>query len=49
MANPVGRPSDLQLRVRGVRHPEPDWDRFIAALIVLAMQRVDEETKEGDE
>jgi hypothetical protein len=40
--------SDRPLRVRGVRRPEPDWDRFIAALIVLAMRQVEDEAPQED-
>jgi hypothetical protein len=42
-----GRPP---LRVWAERRTEPDWDRFIAALVALAMQHVDaDEAKEARE
>jgi hypothetical protein len=50
----VGRPKpdrsdkDGPLVVWGERHAEPDWDRFLAALLALALRRVEEDdgTKE---
>lgn len=33
------------LKVWAERRPEPDWDRFVAALVALALRRV-QETKE---
>ena len=45
--SPAGR--DLQLVVWGERHPEPDWDRFLRALIALALRRVDEAAEEPEE
>ncbi len=35
------------LAVWAERHPEPDWDRYIAALVALALRRVEE--AEGQE
>jgi hypothetical protein len=34
---------DAPLVVWGERRPDPDWDRFLAALIALALRRVEEE------
>lgn len=36
------------LQVWADRRPEPDWDRFIAALVALAMERVEEEDAKED-
>ena len=30
------------LKVWAERRPEPDWDRFVAALVALALSRVEE-------
>jgi hypothetical protein len=34
------------LQVWGERRTEPDWDRFISALLVLAVRRVAEQDEE---
>lgn len=45
--NPTTSNLPSALRVSGVRRSDPDWDRFIAALVALAMRRVEEaEAKE---
>jgi hypothetical protein len=36
-------PPSPRLRVWAERRPDPDWDRYIAALVALAMRRVEEE------
>lgn len=42
--------SDPALTVWGERRPEPDWDRYLAALIALALRRVEERrTEPADE
>ena len=41
---------DAPLVVWGERRPDPDWDRFLAALIALALRRVEEaEGSSGEE
>lgn len=41
---------DRRLVVRGERRTDPDWDRFLAALIALALRQVEEtEGKEDRE
>lgn len=42
-ARPV---SGSGLQVWGERRAEPDWDRFISALLVLAVRRVAEQDEE---
>lgn len=45
-ANPSSAPP-APLRVWGERRPDPDWDRFVAALVALALRQVDE-TDDGE-
>ena len=45
-STPTGR---APLVVWAEKRPEPDWDRFIAALVALAMRRVDGSAKSEKE
>lgn len=45
----AARPTDPPLTVWGERRPEPDWDRYLAALIALALRRVEEHQAETEE
>ena len=40
------RPADRPLRAWGARRPDPDWDRYIAALVALALKRAGEDDEE---
>ena len=40
---------DAPLAVWGERRPDPDWDRFLASLIALALRRVEEAEKASRE
>jgi hypothetical protein len=40
--------SSAQLRVWADRRSDPDWDRYVAALVALAMRRVEEEDAKED-
>jgi hypothetical protein len=40
--------SSAPLRVWAERRSDPDWDRYIAALVALAMRRVEEEDAKED-
>jgi hypothetical protein len=46
--NSTSLPAQRPLRVWAERRRDPDWDRFIAALVALAMRRVEEADAEED-
>jgi hypothetical protein len=49
MKNPPPSPHSSarpRLRVWAERRPDPDWDRFLAALVALSLRRVEEEDAE---
>jgi len=47
--HPTTHPSPMPLKVWADRRAEPDWDRFVAALVALALERVDQEDEtEGE-
>lgn len=42
-------PPSPPLRVWAERRADPDWDRFIAALVSLAMRQVEEDEEQEEE
>jgi hypothetical protein len=48
-ASAARRDGDAPLTVWGERHRDPDWDRFLAALIALALRRVEEAEQRSEE
>lgn len=42
-------PPSPPLRVWAERRADPDWDRFIAALVSLAMRQVEDEEQKKEE
>ena len=48
-ANATRPNTGVPLKVWGKRHKDPDWDRYLSALIAQALSQVDEEDGKSDE